>query len=373
MTGGWLRLAAAGLALATTVSAIAIACSVGDIDYSGKSCPCPSGWNCVAGLCTQSTQTTGSKPEGGGTKTDSGAAAIQVSNLRPEWATANVIRWTWDVVGTKENFGSYVLTVTSNDLDAGGTKAWTVSDNAELGVFDLPLPFGGVIPVVATMTDQQTPNTHYSAVLTATDSEGHVSMSNTAEAVTSVVPLSGQVTIFDGTEPTGAWALPPGSLGLTSGCGESGGPCYQFRGSADPGCLAEAAVTAGCFVNLQLGFDPILTGQVNSGTFGEAYLEFYYRYESAVPSYWSQTWLEFADSGPCDAQFCLWGLQPWTISHAQSYRRVQIPVGMLLGRAGISDAQATLAGFSTGLIEFALGGTWFAGTTVSLDRIVVLY
>jgi hypothetical protein len=369
------RLVASMLLLAPSLAGIAVACNVGDVDYAGKSCPCPSGWACIAGVCSQSTQ---SKPgDGSGTESgaDSGAPFIQVSNLRALWTTANVIRWTWDVTGEAANFGSYALDITSDNPDAGGgVKTWTAADNAELGAFDLPLPYGGVTPVVATMTDTHDPNTTYTAVLSATDTEGRVSRSNEAVAVTGVIPLNGRIVIFDGTRPPGAWLLPPTGTGIVSGCGVDGGACFQLMPSEDKECHFEAGPQ--CTGNLQLGFDTIATTAVEPSFATNAYVEFYYHYDGDSPSYWSSTWLQFVEAGTCaDVQFCLWGLQPWTISHAQAYRRLQIPLRMLLQQVydENSDATATATGFASGLIEFELGGGWLPNTSVAFDRVTIWY
>jgi hypothetical protein len=365
------RLVATLLLVAISLVGIDLACNVGDVDYAGKSCPCPAGWICVGGMCAQSPQ---SKSDGE-SNAESGSAFIQVSNLRALWTTANVIRWTWDVTGAAANFGSYALDVTSDDPDAGGVKTWTADDNAELGAFDLPLPYGGITPVLATMTDTHDPNTSYTAVLSVTDTEGRVSKSNKAVALTGVIPLNGQLVIFDGVKPPGGWLLPPTGSGIVSGCGVDGGSCFQVQPSEDKACHFDAGPL--CSVNLQLGFNTMATSAVMASSFAtNAYVEFYYHYDGDSPSYWSSMWLQFVEAGACaDMKFCLWGLQPWTVSHAKSYRKLQIPLRMLLlqDSVGDSDATATETGFASGLMEFALGGSWLPGTTVSFDRVTIRY
>jgi hypothetical protein len=365
-------LVAWGVIFAATPLAVDVACTLGNVDYAGKSCPCPAGWACVDGMCAQSTPTSEGRETGTSSGPDSGTPFIRVSNLRALWTTANVIRWTWDVVGIKSNFGSFALEITSDSPDAGGAKTWTDVDNAELGAFDLPLPYGGVTPVVSTMTDTHDQSTTYHGVLLATDTEGRVSRSNQATATTGVVPLAGSIVIFDGAKPAGAWTLPSG-MGLTSGCGVDGGACYQLLMSEDKTC--NFVTDPQCTANLQLGFDTIATSAVPASSFStNAYMEFYYHYSGDAPSYWSTAWLQFVDAGTCaDALYCLWGLQPWTISHAQSYRRLQIPLDQLVYQNGDSGVIATAADFASGLIEFNLGGTWLPNSSVSFDRVSVLY
>jgi hypothetical protein len=129
-------------------------------------------------------------------------------------------------------------------------------------------------------------------------------------------------------------------------------------------------------VNLQMGFTPTATSAVTESTFANAYLEFYYQYDGADPSYWSATWLQFVQPTECgDAHYCTWGLQPFTVSNATTYRRMQIPVAVLSlqGVNGNTDASLPLADLTSGVEEFALGGSWSANSKVSFDHVAIWY
>jgi hypothetical protein len=351
------------IAPCASVASAIVACTVGEVDYTGKACPCPPiGYVCVNNACVQSS--------GGDSSTPVGNSLIQISNLRAEWTTPNVIRWVWQSSGKKDDFGRYELTITSDVPNVGGVKTWTVKDNAELGRFELPNPNGGIDPVVATMTDTHDPNATYSAVLVAYDSAGNSSTSNRAQATTGVKPTS-ELPLYAGTQTPNMWTL--NMTFRSSGCGRTGGGCCELKPDTTSSCANSFDAGASCYVNMQLGFNSAVdSSTVTANSFQtNAYLEFYYRYDGSQPSYWSDMWLFLNGAAPCkNAQYCKVALAPWTVSNAASYRRMQVPL-RALNYDFAKLPPPTAVDIQTGITEVGIGGSWSPGSTVDLDHLSI--
>jgi hypothetical protein len=339
--------------IAWALSVLVAGCVVSEIDYTGKACPCPDGWTCSANVCARSIV-----PDGA-------AGKITVANLRGEWSTPNGVRWAWDVTGSKDDFGSYELTLVSQPPGAAGTKVWTASDNPELGRLYLPNQNGGEDLVDATITDGLDPDTTYLATLAGIDSAGNRSTSNQAELATGIV-LANQVALFTDARPPGYPV--PGSLTVAPGCGVSQSACILFDPTADTACVPQAC-TAGmcCFENLrwqQLGAD---TSKISPGSFDQnAYFEFEIASTGKEISYWSEIRL-WVNPGN-DPATQLYYYHPWTYRPDPTFRRVQVPL-----RVFASNTNLTSNVLAAGLYGFSVGGDWDAAGKVYLDNIAVWY
>lgn len=304
---------------ALVLVAIAAACVVGELDYTGKTCTttCPGDLRCIDGACTHLD------------------AAVYVTGFRLDWATPNAIRWTWAFQGKGTDLASYELVLGSDVPNASGTKTWTAKDNAELGGYQLKLSNGFDV-VDGTITYDLDPSTTYTAKLVVHDVYGHTFTSPSVWGSTDA-PRPERLAIFtNGALAPGAYLLPgaPSFVVAPTG-GVTDGPSLDYRPNLDPGS------DGGVAQNLRVqGFDLAADSSLTAKLFDAAYLEFWIRARGAPTSVWSNVWLRFAASSehPCpNPEACGYGYDGKWVVHPDAtnpiYRRVQIPLAVLRRRA----------------------------------------
>lgn len=318
------------------------ACVLAPVDYTGKSCPCPSpGWRCDEATRVCAANTGGS---GGGGCTP----LITPSKLRVGWTTPNAIRWMWDSAGTVDQFNTYRLVVGASKESVeseSGATIFTAVQNPELGKLNL-LHTGGIDPVTATISDGLTPKTTYFGKLVAVDSGGCEHATAVLSATTSVAP-SGDIPLFvDLLSPN---EVLPDTI-VVAEC-TTGSPCLTYT--------SECGVDPLCYENLRLELN--LPGSdvqavMSAGDFANlAYLEMRVAADSSVASYWSDFRFKTDDWYHLYAQ---------TVRTDGEFRTYQIPLRALLATEALSYAS-----LAAGIHEVGVGGTWSNGSHVWIDDI----
>jgi hypothetical protein len=337
-------------------------CTVAELDYTGKRCPCPDAWTCEKNVCQRS----------GGATPPGGDGATRVSNLRASWATPNSIRWEWDVEGERDDFGSIEIAISSPRPGAGGAQKWTATERPELAHPYLATRAGADMRVTSTVTEGHDPDTLYLATLTAFDSAGRTSVTNEARRTTEVA-LSRRVIVFSEQSPSG-YRLPL-ALEVASGCGATGTDrCIRYRPASDP---EAACPDLTCTQNLRWQNLGVTTTAVDAGVFAQrAYLEAYVRSTGTIVSYNSTLWLFVVGSGPngecggIDRLACQFEFQPWTFQPRAEYRRLQVPLRFLRSDTAMMLTHADLA---RGIYGFNVGGAWGKNDTVEIDEVAIWY
>ncbi len=334
-------------------------CTVDDLAANGKRCPCGEG--AVCDPCTDTCVAPETLPE----RCDNDPlAAVRVSNLRGDWATPNVVQWSWDlgIADDPDQLASFRLVIAESEEDvlseSGTARVFTAAENPELGRYLLPRA-ESPDPVVKTQTDGLEPTVSYFARLFALDTSGRVSSTNIATRLTQDEAIRGELVVFaDQAVPL----TQPDDLSLGTDCGVTGDGCYQWQQSAD--------CDSGCFENLRLSDLSIdLGGAIQAGPFEtSAYLEFAIAVDAAAPSYWSDARLWLRDMpGTTDAH-AVRALTFRTSSDYPGYRTHQLPL-----RVFRSDKLLTYEDLSLSLEEFGIGGTWVAGATVRIDSVRIVW
>jgi hypothetical protein len=283
---------------------VVLACTVSDVDYSGKTCAgsCPTGLTCIDGTC----QTLDS--------------LVYVTDFHVAWATPNSIRWAWTLQGKGTNLVSYQLALTSPTHGAAGAKVWTSQDNLELGGYQLRQSSGFDI-VTGTITWELDPSTEYDGVLQLTDVDGHTFETASVRAVTDA-PRERHLVAFDGHLVPGNY-LTPSNLALIGDGGVEGGPSLY------------APVAGETYANLRVdGLDLEPDTTLTPKLFDFAYLEFWIRGIGTPSSAWSEAWLRVyqTDGAVCDDFVaCIYHFPVEWVYHPDPtapgmYRRVQIPL-----------------------------------------------
>lgn len=75
----------------------------------------------------------------------------------------------------------------------------------------------------------------------------------------------------------------------------------------------------------------------------------------------------------CQGQdYCKAALDTWTVSHATSYRRMQVPLRALKWRFN-GGKSPTAADFRQGIDPFGMGGAWQGKSVVDFDALAIWY
>jgi hypothetical protein len=363
---------------AAFVVTLAAACSVGDLDLSGKQCPCAAGWTCdtATNICMQGAvaMDSGSDDAGssdGAAPADGQTAGIFVlSNMGPRWATPNSIRWQWSVSGgdsTKFQAYEMVTGTSASDVQtrSGSAVVWTSAQNPELGEYLGPAPFDNG-PLTWTVTDQHQPNTTYFAQLTVKDTQGGVSTSGIA--TTKTTSSNNAARVFQGAAMPGYSV--PFLFDLSTDRPYPGSTrCYKLPGAPCGGartCFRQAE-------RLNLGIS--LAGITATDAFNNAFVEFAAAGEAALATASTVEILV----GPADcpdaggANDCHWRYQGWIFpTDDNQYRLYQIPLRSF-SRASSGDpftlAKLGNAGFN--LEGFLVAGTMLASGDIRVGEIQV--
>lgn len=331
------------------------ACTVDDIDLSGRSCPCLDGWTCdeASNRCIPST-------------IGSNAGAIDVASFKADWATPNAIRWSWELVGDEEDFSAFQLALgTSPEEVAARNNPITGAINPELDRFKLPRT-GGDDPVKGTIVYDLVPDTPYFAQLIVIDTANRTSSSlNIAQKRTALPPIQEIVIMADAPPPTLGWAA-PNCLAL-DGEKYAGSAAYGYVNhclptTPDPTATCETPATVAplCWENLVLeGMKlPVTQSSFPSGAFDEAYVEFALRIDDSEHrhAWWSAMGLRAI--GQDEFHF----INPITFRADGAYRVYQLKFDAI----GIRYEDIIRVG---GLESFMVGSAWGNGATVHFDEV----
>jgi hypothetical protein len=345
--------------------ALVFSCSVGELDLTGKECPCTSGYlcdvssnTCVLGLPIA---------EAGGVldraipddalvaPERNPAALLNVTNLTPEWATPNVVRWNFTVDGNATDFKSYVVEVgaTLAAFETNKVELYGALDRPELGAFDArgKKPIG---PATVFTLTRATANTKPYARVTVVD---RADQSNVTAITPVVVPpgASMRAKIFDGItaattpRPAGEFDFKNGAHVFTVDCGATPSPCAKKveLGNLDIVLTAQGAFSQADFDRAFLDID--LQGNVGGSSF-----------DSIVA-------IEPGNGG-CSGTDCRWGFLGWTQSTAPDpgTTTLQVPLRKLGNsvRGPLTRAILEEKGFKVSVLAFS--GTWKAGATLRL-------
>jgi len=348
----------AGVAGAASIACAS--CLFGDLDYTGKPCPCPSGWTCGGPDCS-------CVPD------DESQCAVCARNFRAGWRTPNAVRWDWepDPGANPQELAEYRLIVGPSEaaveaVDAS-TMTFTQAENPELAAFNLRRTGEDGDPVRYTVTDgfepAQTPNGR----LVAVDTAGCEWMSPVVQAASSLVPV-GRVDLFDNDGLVdGASSFPPDFV-VEPECGSDGtDPCLSCSGDA---CRSDTEnlkinrhFTAG-----ELRTEMVVgTGALDEGTFGEAFLEMKVEMDATEPAYWSEFWVRTHD-GSEDGR--IFRVAPMTIVNNGVYRTYQIPLRALSeGETALSAG--LLLEEADGFDQVNVGGPWTGSEFVHVDDVAI--
>ena len=310
----------------------ASACTLDDVDYTGKTCPCPSEWVCESDRCARPSP-----------------CALRADDVRIGWTTPHAIRWQWTPVGDLDHLGSYRVRVgrgTGPDDASGEPELVTASDNPELGLARIPWS-GGEDPVRATTTTGHTADTPYWGQLEVLDDAGCVWTSPPQTRSTKPEPPPERVplVIFDEDLPADTWLLP-----ATAAIVED--PAQSFAGLRH---LRWQPATDDEF-NLQIGsldFPLDVVGADGADLQKTAFLEFAVALDSETNAYYSHVELQAAPEGT--GRYAR--LEPFTVLGHDGWQLVEVALaGMVIDDDGapFSGADA-LQKFQFGCSSCELG------------------
>lgn len=299
--------------LAALLACIAAACSVPELDATGKRCPCGTG--AVCDPCTNTCVPPGALPD---SCDDDPLAAVQVSELQAEWSTPNQIRYSWSL-GTDDDpdklVGFRLVVATSEEdllAETGSARIYTEIENPELRGYYLRHT-NGLDPVTSTFADGLDPEIVYVARLQAIDTAGRIASTNVAQQRTQSEERDEHM-VFD-TAPL-AEVAPPELL-YSGACGE-GSSCYAWTCTGDDVCYENLRLRDRVTVLSEL----ITEGEFNTAAFLEVVLEV-----EGAPSDWSdmRLWLD-GDMHP----HALKGLTYRSTAAIPGPRTYQVPLRVLV-------------------------------------------
>jgi hypothetical protein len=354
-----------------------LACVVGDVDLSGRACPCVDGWVCdtATDTCRRGDDVGGTGPgatgdaSAGAQSTDDGSSGAEpaemfdVVSFAADWSTPNAIHWTWGVEGEADAFHAWEVRVATSteELEAGGGVVFDGSLNPELDRFTLRNT-NEEEPVTGTITDDLLPATEYFARLSVLDTAGGRSVSaNVAVRTTTAAPVDG-VTIFADADPfPPGVAYPMGCYVRTDGAPAAGTTSHfelhHFCDAAgNASCTEDVDGQPECWENLRLQDMSVPVPGLTAGDFSDAYLELYVAIEAPAGAVGHGWWSELS----IDASDAIWKYTGLTIRADGEYRRYQVP----LTQFGLGPE--TLASLAQGV---RVGSTWTAGSRIRVDEV----
>jgi hypothetical protein len=346
------------------------ACVVGDIDLSGRACPCVEGWICDASTdtCRRPDELWGTTTEASGSASTSGSPAVgafEILELAADWSTPNAIHWTWTVQGEAVDFHAWEIRVATSieELDAGGGLLFDGSINPELGRFTLKNT-GDEEPVTATITDGLGPATEYFARLFVLDTAGGRSVSpNVAVRSTSMPAVDGEAIFADASPFPPGVARPEGCYVLTDSAPAIGSTLhYELHSFCDaaatPGCIEVADGEPECWENLRLQDMSVPISGLTTGDFPDAYLELYIAIEAPPGVVGHGWWSELS----VDAGDAIWMYPGLTIRADGEYRRYQLP---------LTAFGLTAQSFASLAQGVRVGSTWASGSRIRVDEVFI--
>jgi hypothetical protein len=290
---------------------------------------------------------------GAGGDQSPGNGDIKVSNLRADWSTPAMVRWTWEASGPRARFKAYMLITGESAADVlsrtGSAVVWTGAQNPELEVYTLPP--AGTDPAVSTLTDGHKAATTYLAQLIATDVDGGTTSTLLATTTTAPMPAD-QLVIFSEVDTPG-YSIPDAFTFTTGVDAYLGTHYYEYLSSCPPG-------EASCWENLRRSEVQLSTAALPAASFDDVFLEFAVACTGAT-NWWTDVWLRFNNSSGV-----FWHFKGWTLRCDGEYRLYQIPLPVFdSGTASLQHPEA--AGL---LYEFMIvGGDWTANSRVRVDEV----
>jgi hypothetical protein len=343
------------LARALVLLAFAVSgCILDDIDYTGKSCPCPEPeYRCNEATATCEAITTSSaQPSAASSSASSSSSSTggectpnaAPASFRSGWSTPNAVYWRWDPPPDLEALRSYRVTIGSSAADVEAGSNVTVFDASENAELDGPylVRTTGVDPVQATFTDGLAQGTTYFARLLTTDTAGCEHTSAVLSASTALEPTDEAAFFID--------ALPPG--GYVNPASIEVGPC-AVTGST---CLTYTNTAAEPdFENVRAAFDAVPVSMTDGDFATAAFLEVRVGSSSTAGPTWAE--IRLAANG---AFFIVGGLVLRADGDMHTY---QIPLRMFRSPEG----ELVRADLAAGVTEIGVGNLWSAGAVVHLD------
>jgi len=304
-------------------------CAFGEIDYTGKTCPCPSEYGCTTnGTCC--------------------LPAIRGENFRVAWTAPNTIRFEWDPIGDAASFGAYEMRLGTPN----GVERITAERNPQFAYFDLPLISDDNIPVDSAMVFDLEPSTPYWGELQAIDNTGCTWVSPAVHTTTAVAPLSDQVPllIFDETLDL-TWLTGPDGVSLLV--------TDEARASCNSSFLEWTPTMTNQDTNVQLYSLGMPLAPVGEWLDSSAFIE--YRIARNVPSYWARVVLSVFDPAIQEGRHAR--LEAMSLPGDDAYHTVQVPIRVLDRGAG----QPAYTPSDT-LHRFLVGfSPWEANATMRVD------
>jgi hypothetical protein len=323
--------------IAAVLPMLAAGCVFGELDYTGKSCPCPDGWDCVAGQCAAPTAS---------------QCAIQPESFRVGWTAPTTILWQWEARGEAESFSAYRLRLgEGTGPEQGDAQVLTAAEQPELGYFVYPNQ-SDPPPIHMTMTLGLAPETLHWAQLEAIDSTGCVWSSAIVNATTAPdPPPDRRLVVFDETIPASWIVAPSGLLHQDAMRADSGGFYLEWTA---PDSINETNIQ---LYELGIPLTPVVS-------FQSAFIE--YRVALSDHVYWSRVVLEATPAGDSTPDGSR--LEGFALRGDDTYRTVQVPLRVLEpDMPGQPDyaAEHVFYRFLTGASPF------LQLTTMRLDNIVI--
>lgn len=342
--------------------AVTASCSVGELDLTGKQCPCTSGYVCDL---STSTCVAGDAREAGAAgdgPTDAlveperdPAALLVVRGLKPAWTTPAMVRWEWTVEGKAADFQAYeVATATTPDdlaKRAGSFEVISGNDRPEVKVFDAR---GGAKQgpfVMWTALPVRGPSTRQLVQVKATDVNGRSSSTAVGDTVSSAPGTTGRA-IFDGST---AKTVKPADFQYRT---PPGGPnAYVLDvdcGAGVNACAKRAELTS-------LALDLANGAPFDTKDFDAAFLQVQLEGTVGVTSFSSTFALELG-AGNCVPD-CRYEYPGWTQSAAGS-TTLQIPLRVMRNAKGELLTHAALAARGYQIFGLVFSGTWRQGAVL---------
>jgi hypothetical protein len=308
------------LAYGLALVASSAACSVDDIDHSGKSCnakePCPGDYACTNDTCC--------------------LPKFRAQDFAVVWKTPNALRLGWAPSGEKQSFVQYVLVLAKTSAELAEAEAQalrgeddgpagsirTAADNPELGQYELRQSSGEDV-VAATIADQLEPGTEYRVRLLAFDDAGCVSSSSVAVARTAQLSDFSFSLFDDGPHPSGvARPIDLANIVMDVALAFEGDAYVYWPGWPDDGSVADGAYENVGVTELNASLDiefPALD-------FSTAYLEVALALEGPPLAAWGEARFVLGpEGGSCDP------IQAFTVSAIAfrpggEYSLLQVPL-----------------------------------------------
>jgi hypothetical protein len=373
--------------LALGALAAPAACSVSQLDATGKQCPCAEGYVCDAAssTCISPSELEGLGDPDGDLEGSEPAPAplpplpteggrITITNFAPVWSTPRQVRWEWSASGDPAEFGEYQIRTGARreELESPetvpGGKLWTKSESSELGFFDpRATTTPGTTSTVWSATFSHLPDSEVFAQVFAIDSAGRATKSDivsvrTRPSATKQVPL-----FHDNLTNANAIGFERDTSGVLSGSA-----CLRYDVRCPEGqasCTAEP--TPGVE---QIGAD---LSQMTAADFEKAFLEIGIGGDARVEARFSNLTFRIGGGGcsgaECRYRYLGFDLPPPSVAPAVVYRRMQIPLSFL--RRGGSDPRPLvfdeLAARNKRVFAFYVGGDWRAGSALRVDAVRV--